>query len=133
MDDGLNNLGRADKEIQAHPDEVSANVADGARKTEAVALVWSEIWICLFMLHSSIGSNVLYYAYSNFQNASRVSTATILASIVGGVLKLPVGKILTLWWRAEGLIVFMGVYILGIIILAACNNVNSYAAGYVLY
>lgn len=105
MDDGLNNLGRADKEIQAHPDEVSANVADGARKTEAVALVWSEyyqiepqtnltlniyrIWICLFMLHSSIGSNVLYYAYSNFQNASRVSTATILASIVGGVLKLP--------------------------------------------
>ncbi|KAJ6180687.1 Major facilitator superfamily domain general substrate transporter [Penicillium mononematosum] len=144
VDDGLDNLGHADKEIREHPDEVSANAADGVRKAEAVALVWSKkavfatygwIWICFFMLalHSSIGSNVLYYAYSNFQNASQVSTATILASIVGGVLKLPIGKILTLWGRAEGLIIFTGVYILGIIILAACNNANSYAAGYVLY
>ncbi|OQD63547.1 hypothetical protein PENPOL_c009G08792 [Penicillium polonicum] len=53
--------------------------------------------------------------------------------IVGGVLKLPIGKILTLWGCAEGLIIFTGVYILGIIILAACNNANSYTAGYVLY
>ncbi|KAJ5188612.1 Major facilitator superfamily domain general substrate transporter [Penicillium cf. griseofulvum] len=144
VDDGLNNLCRAEKEIREHPDVVSANAADGVRKAEAVALVWSKkavfatyawIWVCFFMLalHSSIGSNVLYYAYSNFQNASQVSTATILASIVGGVLKLPIGKILTLWGRAEGLIIFTGVYILGIIILAACNNANTYAAGYVLY
>ena len=93
------------------------------------------IWICFFMLalHSSIGTNVLYYAYSNFQNASQVSTASILASIVGGVLKLPIGKILTLWGRAEGLVIFTAVYILGIIILAACDGPNSYAAGYVLY
>jgi MFS family permease len=87
----------------------------------------------MLALHSSIGSNVLYYAYSKFEHASQVSTASILASIVGGVLKLPIGKILTLWGRAEGLIIFTAVYILGIIILASCNNPNSYAAGYVLY
>jgi MFS family permease len=87
----------------------------------------------MLALHSSIGSNVLYYAYSNFQDASQVSTASILASIIGGVLKLPIGKILTLWGRAEGLVIFTAVYILGIIILAACDGPNSYAAGYVLY
>ncbi|OQE94924.1 hypothetical protein PENNAL_c0003G04318 [Penicillium nalgiovense] len=102
MDDGLNNLGRADKEIQAHPDEVSANVADGARKTEAVALVWK----CFSGQHG-------HHSGKHRRWSSQASR----------------GKILTLWWRAEGLIVFMGVYILGIIILAACNNVNSYAAG----
>lgn len=87
----------------------------------------------MLALHSSIGSNVLYFAYSNFESAAQVSTASILASIVGGVLKLPIGKILTLWGRAEGLVIFTGVYVLGIIILAACNNPDSYAAGYVLY
>ncbi|CAG8235720.1 unnamed protein product [Penicillium olsonii] len=140
----MDNLDRSEKEIQEHPDQVSANAASGVRKAEAVALVWGKktvyatyawIWVCFFMLalHSSIGSNVLYYAYSNFQDASQVSTASILASIVGGVLKLPIGKILTLWGRAEGLIIFTAVYILGIIILAACDGPNSYAAGYVLY
>lgn len=41
-DGSLNNLGRAEKEIREHPDEVSANAADGVRKAEAVALVWSK-------------------------------------------------------------------------------------------
>ncbi|KAJ5749040.1 uncharacterized protein N7511_010736 [Penicillium nucicola] len=144
VDSDLSNLARAEKEIQEHPDEITSGAAAGVRKAEAVALVWGKkavyatyawIWVCFFMLalHSAIGNNVLYYAYSNFQNASQVSTASILASIVGGVLKLPVGKILTLWGRAEALVIFTGIYLLGIIILASCNNANSYAAGYVLY
>mmetsp|Transcript_6472 Transcript_6472/g.8122 ORF Transcript_6472/g.8122 Transcript_6472/m.8122 type:complete len:464 (-) Transcript_6472:222-1613(-) len=40
---------------------------------------------------------------------------------------------LTIWGRAEGFLVFVGIYLLGIIIIAACNGPNSYAAGYVLY
>lgn len=42
IDDGLNNLDRAEKEIREHPDVVSASAADGVRKAEAVALVWSK-------------------------------------------------------------------------------------------
>lgn len=95
----------------------------------------ARIWVCYFMLalHEYIGSNVLYYAYSNFQSASQVTTAYILATIIGGVLKLPIGKLLGLWGRAEGLMVFLAVYIVGMIILAACNGPNSFAAGYVFY
>lgn len=40
---------------------------------------------------------------------------------------------LTIWGRAEGFLVFVGIYLLGIIIIAACNGPNNYAAGYVLY
>lgn len=40
---------------------------------------------------------------------------------------------LTIWGRAEGFFVFVGIYLLGIIIIAACNGPNNYAAGYVLY
>lgn len=93
------------------------------------------IWVCYFMLalHEYISTNVLYYAYSNFSHASQVTTAYILATIIGGVLKLPIGKLLGIWGRAEGLIVFVIVYVLGLIILAACNGPNAFAAGYVFY
>ncbi|RAL08046.1 MFS general substrate transporter [Aspergillus homomorphus CBS 101889] len=138
------NLARAEKEAEQHPEEVTKEAPIGVQKAEAAALVWTKkaiaitygwIWVCYFMLalHEYIGSNVLYYAYSNFQSASQVTTAYILATIIGGVLKLPIGKLLGLWGRAEGLIVFLCVYILGMIILAACNGPNSFAAGYVFY
>lgn len=73
------------------------------------------------------------YAFSGFSAAPQISTASILGTIVGGVLKLPVAKVLNLWGRAEGLVFFFCVYLLGMIILAACNGPNGYAAGYVLY
>ncbi|KAJ5679405.1 hypothetical protein N7462_007649 [Penicillium macrosclerotiorum] len=137
-------LARAEKEAEFNPDVTTKDAQIGVQKAEAVTIVWSKkavwatyawIWVCYFMLslHEYIGSNVLYYAYSKFQLAPQVTTANILATIIGGVLKLPIGKILGLWGRAEGLFVFLIVYLLGMIILAACTGPNSYAAGYVLY
>lgn len=89
----------------------------------------------MFMLafQSSIGNNVLYKAYSAFSTAPEVSTANVLASIVGGVLKLPIAKLLNVWGRAEAFLLFVGVYLLGMIIIASCNGPNGYAAGYTLY
>lgn len=87
----------------------------------------------MLALQQSIGSNVIYYAYSSFSNAPAIETASILASIIGGVVKLPIAKTLNLWGRAEGFVVFVAVYIVGIIIIASCDGPNSYAAGYVLY
>lgn len=87
----------------------------------------------MLALQSAIGNNVIYYAYSSFSSAPLVSTANILASIIGGVLKLPIAKMLNLWGRAEGFLVFVGIYLLGIIIIASCNGPSGYAAGYTLY
>ncbi|CDK28326.1 unnamed protein product [Kuraishia capsulata CBS 1993] len=133
-----------EKEVALHPNEVTEDALPGVQKAEAAALVWSKtavyltyawIWLCFFMLalQQSIGSNVQSFAYADFSAAPEVSTAGILASIIGGVLKLPIAKTLNIVGRAEGFLLFVGVYILGIIILAACNGPNSYAAGYVLY
>lgn len=87
----------------------------------------------MLAFQSSIGNNVIYYAYSDFAAASQVSTAGILANIIGGVIKLPIAKTLNIWGRAEGFLIFVGVYLLGIIIIASCNGPQGYAAGYVLY
>lgn len=87
----------------------------------------------MLALQSAIGTNVMPIAYSSFQTAPQISTANILASIIGGVLKLPIAKLLNVWGRAEGFFVFVVIYVVGLIILASCNGPNGYAAGYVLY
>lgn len=95
----------------------------------------TRIWVSFFILalQSSISSNVIQNAYANFEAAPQVSTANILASVIGGVLKLPTARMLNIWGRTEGFLVFVGIYLLGLVLLAVCNNPNSYAAGYVLY
>ena len=87
----------------------------------------------MLALQSSISSIAQAKAYAGFSAAPAVGTANILATIIGGVIKLPVAKTLNLWGRAEGLCASVTVYILGLIILAACNGPSAYAAGYVLY
>ncbi|KAL7655828.1 Siderochrome iron transporter 2, variant 2 [Aspergillus niger] len=87
----------------------------------------------MLALQSSISSNVIQNAYATFEAAPQVSTASIAASVISGVVRLPAAKLLNVWGRTEGFLVFVGVYLLGLVILAACNNPSSYAAGYVLY
>lgn len=62
-----------------------------------------------------------------------IGTASILGAIIGGVLKLPIAKTLNLWGRAEAWFLFLGVYIVGIIILTTFTGTAGYSAGYTLY
>ncbi|KAJ5826035.1 hypothetical protein N7474_003173 [Penicillium riverlandense] len=135
---------REDKEVSAHPGSITEGTYAGLQKAEAVALVWSRkavfgtyawIWVCFFMLafHQTMTNLLNPYVYSDFQKAPQLPTAYMLANIIGGVMKLPLGKTLNLWGRAEGLMFSLAIYLLGMIILAACTGPNSFAAGYTLY
>ncbi|KAJ5721665.1 Siderochrome iron transporter 2 [Penicillium malachiteum] len=133
-----------EKEVQRNPDHINANAELGLQKAEAAALVYTRkvvlgiygwIWLCYFMLafHQTLLSNLTQYVYAEFSAAPQVTTAYITSAIIGGVLKLPLGKTLNLWGRAEGLAFSVIIYLLGMIILAACNGPNAFAAGYTLY
>ncbi|KAF5024643.1 hypothetical protein F66182_3265 [Fusarium sp. NRRL 66182] len=142
--DTLDLVDKNEKEVIENGNHVTADAQMGIQKAEAAALVWSKksvymtyawIWVCFFMLalQQSILNNVTYYAYSDFQQAPQIATAQILASVIGGVLKLPVAKVLNIWGRAEGFVIFVTVYLLGMVIIASCDGPDGYAAGYVLY
>ncbi|KAJ5885206.1 hypothetical protein N7495_009716 [Penicillium taxi] len=135
---------RNEREVLENPLEVTRDAQIGVQKAEAMALVWSKsalytisawIWLCFFVLslQASISGNMIYYAYAKFASAPQISQAYIVSSIVGGVLQLPIAKTLNLWGRAEGFLTFLGVFILGLIVLAACDGPNGFAAGYTLY
>lgn len=87
----------------------------------------------MLAFQSSVMSYASVAAYSSFTTAPAYTTAQILATIIGGVLKLPIAKLLNIWGRTEGYLTFFSIYLLGIIIIASSNGPNSYAAGYVLY
>jgi hypothetical protein len=87
----------------------------------------------MLAFQSAIQSFASAEAFSVFSQAPAYSTALILGSIIGGVLKLPIAKTLNLWGRAEGFFVFFVVYEIGMIILATCDGPSAYAAGYTLY
>ncbi|EXJ90572.1 hypothetical protein A1O1_03675 [Capronia coronata CBS 617.96] len=143
-DSDLDPAAQNEKEIQLHPDQITADAQDGVKKVEAVALVWSKtavyatyfwIWVSFFMLALQQGTTSIFNAaaYAEFVTAPQITTANVLASIIGGVIKLPIAKVLNIWGRAEGFFVFVCVYLIGMIVLAASNGPSSYAAGYVLY
>jgi MFS family permease len=76
---------------------------------------------------------MIYYAYASFSTAPQISQAYILSTIIGGVMQLPIAKILNLWGRAEGFLIFLVVLVVGMIVIASCNGPNGFAAGYTLY
>ncbi|KAL5362865.1 major facilitator superfamily domain-containing protein [Aspergillus floccosus] len=142
--DGLSIETQKEPSFQNRSSEVTQGAPVGVQKAEAAALAWSKktayvtyvfVWLSFFMLafQSSISTNVIHNAYASFEEAPAVSTASIVASVVSGVVRLPAAKLLNIWGRTEGFLMFVGVYLVGLILLAACNGPGAYAVGYVLY
>lgn len=133
-----------DAEVRNNPDKVTESADSGVQKIEAASIVWPKkavygvyayIWVCFFVLalQEIINSNLMNYVYSDFAESALISTAGILSSTIGGPMKLIAGKLLNVVGRGEGLAVFVVIYVVGIIVLAASNGPSSYAAGYTLF
>lgn len=87
----------------------------------------------ILALHQLILGNITVFVYSSLDAAPQITNAYIIASIIGAVLKLPLAKTLNLWGRAEGLMISLVIYLVGMIILAASKNPTTYATGYTIY
>ncbi|KAI3054129.1 hypothetical protein CBS147353_11466 [Aspergillus niger] len=118
-----------EKEVQEHPDEVTGDARAGVQKAEATALVWTKK-----TLYSTYAcTNMIYYAHANLASAPQISQAYVVSTIVGGVLQLPIAKILNVWGRTEGVLVFLTIDLVGVFVIASCNGPNGFAAGYTLW
>jgi hypothetical protein len=54
-----------------------------------------------------------------------------MANIISGLTKLPLAKILDTWGRPQGMTLMLIVWIAGYIMMAACKNVQTFAAAQV--
>lgn len=54
-----------------------------------------------------------------------------MSSLIGGLIQIPLAKILDTWGRPQGLALVLFFWVVGFIMMACCNNVETYAAAQV--
>lgn len=98
-------------------------------------LMVTSIYILSFVnsLQQQITGALGPYVTSSFEQHSLYATTQTLSSIVAGCSKLPIAKILDIWGRVEGFILMTALCTLGLVLMAACKNVETYAAAQVCY
>ncbi len=65
---------------------------------------------------------------SSFGKHSLSAAVSVVASIIGGLTKLPLAKALDLWGRPQGLALMLLVWVIGYILTASAKTIETYAA-----
>lgn len=79
-------------------------------------------------LQWQIMSNLMPYVVSEFSSHSLIPTIGIVASVMSGVFKLPVARMIDSWGRPQGLAAMIFLATTGLILMALSSNVKTYAA-----
>lgn len=122
----------------------TAGAQDGVKKMEATTTVWGKksliaayimMWIVTFVDAMQQGASFSLGAYvtSSFALHSLTAYTGVMSGIIGGVLKLPLAKILDIFGRPQGYGIMIGFLTLGLVMMAACNSVQVYAAAQIFY
>ncbi|KAK2606017.1 hypothetical protein QQS21_003534 [Conoideocrella luteorostrata] len=117
----------------------SGKLQSGVAKIEAATKVWSKahlvaaygmIWFIYFV--KSIEEVVVFsmdpFVTSSFNKHSITPAIDVVAIIIGGLSYIPLAKILDTWGRPQGLALTVWIWVIGLIMMAACNNVETFAA-----
>lgn len=71
------------------------------------------------------------FVTSHFQRHSLTAAVGVMSSIIGGLSKIPLAKLLDTWGRPQGLALSLFFWVVGLIMMAGCNTVETYAAAQV--
>ncbi|KAI4615315.1 uncharacterized protein J4E88_010473 [Alternaria novae-zelandiae] len=123
---------------------VDTNFQAGVQDIEAVTLSWTTgalvtayilIWLVYFIqgLVGQISSALIPYVTSSFALHSLTPTTSVLSSVIGGVTNLSIAKVLDVFGRPQGFLLCSILATVGLVMSAACNNVEAYAASQIFY
>lgn len=93
------------------------------------------IWLVYFVdsMHSGMGFSLVAYVTSAFRKHGLTATTGVFSQLIGGLIKLPLAKILDIWGRPQGLALTVFFMVIGLVMMAACQSVEMYAAAQVFY
>ena len=139
-----------DNSVHSGPDPdsdesiVDAHAQPGVQNIEAVTVAWTTtalilayvmIWLTYFVegMLSGTTAALTPYVTSAFAQHSLTPTVGILSSVIGGVTNLTLAKVMDVFGRPQGYIFCIFLATVGLIMMAACNTVEAYAAAQVFY
>ena len=79
----------------------------------------------------SILMSLIPYVTSEFESHSELNVPFIVADAIAAACFIPISKILDVWGRAQGYILMIFIATLGLVMMAACQNLPTFAAAYV--
>lgn len=132
-------------ESQGQPEEgVDTTAQAGVQKVQSIAIVWSTttrtvvyvlIWIVylVMLMQQGVAASLTPYVASSFQEHSLTPTISVLSSIFGGVCCLPTAKMIDVFGRPQGFAFSLGITTLGLIMMVATKNVQTYAAAQIFW
>ncbi|KAI1346557.1 putative MFS siderophore transporter [Xylaria sp. FL0043] len=123
---------------------LTAPAQGGVQQADAINQVWSKaalvtaylfIILCSFAnaLQWQVIFNLMPYVVSEFSSHSLIPTITIVSSVLSGVLKLPIAKVIDSWGRPQGFASTTLLAALGLLLMSFCRDVQTYAAAQVIY
>ncbi|KAK9422940.1 hypothetical protein SUNI508_04607 [Seiridium unicorne] len=121
---------------------VTVDAQHGVQAIEAAAGVWGKwdlviayglIWLVYFVtsINEVVVRALTPFVTSSFALHSLTATSTVISSIIGGLSKIPLAKIVDIWGRPQGIALMLLFWVLGFIMMANCHNVETYAAALV--
>ncbi|KAF9885573.1 hypothetical protein FE257_012779 [Aspergillus nanangensis] len=132
-DDDSSSNGAVDKEAQAGVQSVQASLSVWSKTHLIMAYVI--IWFIYFItsMQEVVIRQLNPYVTSAFSLHSLTAATSIMSNIIGGLSKIPLAKILDTWGRPQGLSLMLFLWVIGFIMMAACDGVQTYAAAQVFY
>ncbi|CAN8100926.1 unnamed protein product [Discula destructiva] len=117
---------------------------EGVRQADAVNLVWTRsaliltycfifLNFCIHSMEAQTSSNLMPYVVSDFSAHSLIPAIGITSFVLSGVLTLPTAKMIDVWGRPQGLVAMTVLTTLGLLLMAVCRGVKTYAVARILH
>ncbi|KAJ5379202.1 siderophore iron transporter mirB [Penicillium cosmopolitanum] len=93
------------------------------------------MWFIYFVngLNNNFTTNLSPYITSGFEGHSLLSVISVVTSVMGASCLLPIAKVLNLWDRTLGMCIMILIAMMGLIMMASCNNIATYCAAQSFY
>ncbi|EYE91536.1 putative MFS siderophore iron transporter [Aspergillus ruber CBS 135680] len=129
---------------ETQPDAPTEEAQRGVQNVEAVTLTWSKksliaVFINIWFLYlvnafqSNILSNLLPFVTSKWESHSLLNVIYVVADAMSAATFIPLAKVMDVWGRAEGFLIMTVFATLGLVLMAACQNLPMFCAAYVFY
>ncbi|KAL4783587.1 major facilitator superfamily-domain-containing protein [Aspergillus varians] len=134
----------ADLTMKPQDDLPAQDAQRGVHDVQAITLSWTKtsliavfinIWLLYFVnaMQSSILTSLIPFITSDFESHSLLTTIYVVSDCISAAIFIPLAKTLDIWGRAEGFFIMATIATIGLIIMAACHNLPTFCAAYVLY
>ncbi|KAJ4300848.1 hypothetical protein N0V90_002936 [Kalmusia sp. IMI 367209] len=125
-------------------DDKSEEFQQGVERVRAITAIWTRptlisMFILLYLIHfvdmfqNYIDSSLNPYITSLFDRHGLLTVGSVMSTALGGCIPLATAKVIDIWGRVEGFAFMLLLALMGMVMKAACKNMETYIAAHVLY